>query len=225
MQVDLFMENMYILDDGRVRQFLIVGEEEALLMDTGFEDSGVCQEVKKITDLPVKVLMTHGDPDHAGGLKDFGTCFLHEKDWHLIKDDIRLQPLKEGDIFECGGFRLEAVEIPGHTYGSVALIERKKKLLFSGDSVQKGGPIFMFGGHRNIDLYIESQKKLLDLANDVRFVFPSHHECPIDASYIEKNLRDAVALKNGELAGEKHPYMPCPLYRGQWTEFLYAANS
>ena len=32
----LFMEHFYILDDGRVRQFLISGEEQALLIDAGF---------------------------------------------------------------------------------------------------------------------------------------------------------------------------------------------
>lgn len=33
--IQLFAENFYILDDGRVRQFLILGEDEALLIDTG----------------------------------------------------------------------------------------------------------------------------------------------------------------------------------------------
>ena len=78
--IRLFAENFYILDDGRVRQFLILGEDEALLIDTGFEDSNVYHTVKNITKLPVKVIMTHGDPDHAGGLKDFGKCYLHKGD-------------------------------------------------------------------------------------------------------------------------------------------------
>ena len=98
--------------------------------------------------------------DHAGGLKDFGKCCLHKADWHLVKGDIELEPLSEGDVFVCGGYHFETIEIPGHTYGSVAFIDREKKLLLPGDSVQKAGPIFMFGGHRNLDLYIESQKKM-----------------------------------------------------------------
>ena len=93
--IRLFAENFYILDDGRVRQFLILGEDEALLIDTGFEDSNVYHTVKNITKLPVKVIMTHGDPDHAGGLKDFGKCYLHKGDWPLISEDIRLEPLRK----------------------------------------------------------------------------------------------------------------------------------
>ena len=154
--IQLFAENFYILDDGRVRQFLILGEDEALLIDTGFEDSNVYHTVKNITQLPVKVIMTHGDPDHAGGLKDFGKCYLHKGDWPLISEGIQLEPLKEGDIFKCGCYTLEAIEIPGHTYGSTAFADWEKKLLLPGDSVQKEGPIYMFGEHRNLDLYIDS---------------------------------------------------------------------
>ena len=56
-ETTLLMENFYILDDGRVRQFLITGEDEALLIDTGFEDSHVYEAVRKITDLPVRVVL------------------------------------------------------------------------------------------------------------------------------------------------------------------------
>ena len=220
-ETTLFMENFYILDDGRVRQFLITGDDEALLIDTGFEDSHVYEAVRKITDLPVRVVLTHGDVDHAGGLKDFWKCCLHKADWHLVKGDIELEPLSEGDVFVCGGYRFETIEIPGHTYGSVAFIDREKKLLLPGDSVQKAGPIFMFGSHRNLDLYIESQKKMCALADQVETILPCHHEYPIGPEYIGRNLEDALALKNGELTGEKHPYLPCYSYKGKWTEFYY----
>ena len=138
-QKKLFMDGFYILDDERVRQFLIVGEDEALLIDTGFEDSHVYQAVRSITDLPVQVLMTHGDRDHAGGLKDFGACRIHRGDWNLIPEGIQLEPLKEGDTFRCGDYTLEVIEIPGHTYGSVAFVDWEKKLLLPGDPSRKTG--------------------------------------------------------------------------------------
>lgn len=220
-ETTLFAEYFYILDDGRVRQFLIVGEDEALLIDTGFEDSCVYEAVRKITNLPVRVLLTHGDIDHAGGLKNFGKCYLHKADWHLVKGDIELEPLSEGDVFSCGGYCFETIEIPGHTYGSVAFIEREKRLLLPGDSVQKPGPIFMFGSHRNLDLYIQSQKKLCVLADQVDTIRPCHHEYPVSPEYIVRNLEDAQALKNGKLTGEKHSYLPCYSYKEKWTEFYY----
>ena len=218
----LFMENFYILDDGRVRQFLITGKEYALLIDTGFATGpvNVKKEVSRITELPLTVILTHGDKDHAGGLKDFGSAFLHKEDWPLVPEGIRLEALEEGMVFQCGGYTFETVEIPGHTYGSVAFADWDKGMLFAGDSVQKEGPIYLFGAHRNLGLYIQSQEKLAQMAHRFRIVYPCHHACPVTPDYIAKNLEDARALQAGTLTGQPTPGMPCLTYQGQWTAFF-----
>ncbi len=218
-QTRLVRENFYCIEDERVRQFLITGKEESILIDTGFADSHVADAVKSVTDTPVKVLLTHADRDHIGGLSDFEEVYLNEKDWGLVSIPIRLRDLCEGDCFSCGGYRLEVVSIPGHTYGSVAFVDWENRLLLPGDSVQKEGPIYMFGPHRNLDLYIESLRKLLPIADKIDTILPCHHECPIDSGYIMKNLQDALALREGKLEGEKHPSLPCSTFRGIWTQF------
>lgn len=215
-----FLPGFTLLDDGRVRQFLITGEDKALLIDTGFPDSQIRQTVQTVTDKPVQVLMTHGDGDHTGGLADFGECWIHKGDWGQIQGEITLHPLQEGDMFSCGGFDWEVVEIPGHTYGSVAFLERNRQLLLPGDSVQKDGPIFLFGQNRNIKLYLQSLEKLLHMAQQVKQILPCHHDCPIGPEWIEKNLEDAQAMAAGKLPGEKHSQMPCWVYQGKWTSFL-----
>ena len=43
--------------------------------------------------------------------------------------------MKEGDIFNLGDKELEIIEMPGHTAGSVCILDRKDKVLFSGDNV------------------------------------------------------------------------------------------
>ena len=215
------LDGLTALDDGRVRQFLLTGPEGAILIDAGFADSGVYEAVQALTPGPVTVLLTHGDRDHAGGLPPFGGCFLHPNDWHLAPAGVTLRPLAEGDRFSCGSFHLEVIEIPGHTFGSVAFWDRKKKLLFAGDSVQKEGPIYMFGAHRDLEQYIKSQQKLLAMATGFETVFPCHHACPISPDYIEKNLRDAIALQAGKLPGQPHPTLPCTWYQGQDTQFYY----
>lgn len=221
LEVKQYLDGLYILDDGEVREFLLVGESDALLIDTGFPGSGIGEAVRKITDRPVRVVLTHGDGDHTGGVKEFAECYLHPADWPLVKENVQLRPLKEGDVFSCGDYRLEVVEIPGHTPGSVALVDRVKRLMFPGDSVQTGGPIFLFGVHRDVDGYIASQEKLCAWMDVVDTILPSHHQYPIDPSYIKKNLLDAIRLRNGELKGEPRSDFPSSHYRGEWTEFLY----
>ena len=43
--------------------------------------------------------------------------------------------LTEGDVFDLGGLFLEVYELPGHTPGGIVLLDRKDRILFSGDSI------------------------------------------------------------------------------------------
>lgn len=213
---------LYALEDERVRQFLVMGEERALLFDAGFADSGVLKTVRALTDLPIDVVMTHGDPDHSGGLADFGSCRMNAGDWPLVKDgSVQLAPLDEGEIVACGDYRFRVIAIPGHSAGSLAFYDEAKGILLAGDSVQSGGPIFMFGGHRDLDAYIASLEKMERMIQADVTVLPCHSACPIDADFITRDLADARALRDGALASDPHPALPCRVYHGEATDFLF----
>lgn len=220
MNIKQYRDNFYILDNGGVWQFLIIGKEQSLLIDTGFSNSGVADAVKQLTETNPTVILTHGDSDHAEGLTNFKECYIHQKDMTLVQADVVMHPVKENDIFEVGSYSFKVIEIPGHTYGSIALWDKKNRILLPGDSVQIPGPIYMFGSHRNLDLYLKSLKKLCALPG-VETVIPCHNEYPLPADSIKQCLEDALSLKRGELKGEKHPSLPCCIYKGKWTSFYF----
>lgn len=74
-------ENTYLINEfGLDVCYLIIGSEHALLIDTG---TGVCdlkEIVKLITDLPLTVALTHGHFDHAGGIGQFDSVYVHKND-------------------------------------------------------------------------------------------------------------------------------------------------
>lgn len=215
-------ENMYILYDGRVRCFLFVGDTSAVLVDTGFADCDVIGNVRKITDLPLKVVLTHGDGDHTGGVSAVGECYAHKEDWKLLPENVKKNELCDGDIIKVGEFELEVIHIPGHTYGSVAFFERSKHFIITGDGIQKNGMIYMFGDKRNFSLYLESFEKLKGLKENIDKIYPSHGICPIEAEAIDCCHEDAKRLINGEIPMEKrHDFMPCNVYKGNYTGFFY----
>lgn len=221
MTITQFASNFYILDDQRVREFLILGKDHALLIDTGFSDTPILDEVRKITSLPIEVILTHGDGDHTGNLNQFKVCRFHQAEETKINPTIPFHYLKEGDIIDVGDYLFKIIEIPGHTYGSIALLECHHHWLLVGDTVQKDGPIYMFGSHRNLELYIESLKKLGTMKDQFRILLPSHHDCPISPDYIDYCLADAVSLKAGQLDSTPHMKMPCREYEGQYVHFYY----
>lgn len=55
MEVTEYAKDLYILDDGQVREFLIIGRNEAILIDTGFPETKIINEVQKLTSFPLKV--------------------------------------------------------------------------------------------------------------------------------------------------------------------------
>lgn len=43
--------------------------------------------------------------------------------------------IDDGDVIECGGYRLQCIATPGHTQGHICLYEKDKKIFFSGDHI------------------------------------------------------------------------------------------
>lgn len=217
MQVSIY-DDIFILDDGEVREFLFLSRTSALLIDTGFPGTHIIDVVRRITPLPITVVLTHGDGDHRGGLSDFKECYVHEKDQCLIPNDVQTYNIKQGENIVAGKYCFEVIEIPGHTPGSIALLDRHHKLMISGDTIQKG-PIYMFGERRDLNMYIRSLKKLLREKHDIDIILPSHHEYPLGNEYIEYCIEDAIALKNGELQWTPHSRLPCREYKGKYVTF------
>ncbi len=78
-----FAPNTYELDEFDCASiFLLMGEERALLIDTGVGIGDLKGVVKKITDKPVTLVITHNHLDHTGGCGAFEEMWMHPDDWN-----------------------------------------------------------------------------------------------------------------------------------------------
>jgi len=87
--------------------YLLIGKENALLIDTGLGISDISKEVLKITDKPVMAVPTHVHWDHIGGLWNFPKFYVHEyeKDWiegnfPLSNEFVRKMIVKDNNLTE-----------------------------------------------------------------------------------------------------------------------------
>lgn len=208
-------DGIHEINQQMVRAFFIVGSKRALLLDTGAVRVDIRKYINEITDLPVTVILTHGDGDHIGNLQDFDTAYCHESDRsavlsHEACKNVRLLPLAGGDTFDIGGRTLKVLETPGHTAGSVCLLDEENKILFAGDTVSYG-PVFMFGARRDMRAYLERLKRLEGLARDGVFktVYCCHNTCPIAADTVGELIACVEGVLSHTLPGVPAP-MPVP---------------
>lgn len=219
----------WMIEENGVRSFLFEGDKRAMLIDTGFGTLQIHEIVKGLTSLPVFLINTHTDKDHTGCNRDFKPVYMHPAEMdhykNLLPEGCRMEdvrPLWEGDIIDLGRWRFEVILTPGHTPGSIMLLEREKRMLVSGDVIQDGD-IFMFGMGRNMAAFQCSLEKMIAMSDAFDSIWPSHGSCPLAADIIPDILKGARDTAAGKIPGQEPPWpMPCRKYDCGAVSFLYS---
>lgn len=221
--VSKVMENIWQFNEANamgpyVDAYLIVGSEKALLVDSLQTAENLYEEVRKITDLPVEVIITHGHFDHAGAsLKFFkeAGCPIY---MDLVDMDILngmsegfpeefFLPVTPGMKFDLGNRVLEVIPLPGHTQGCLVVLDEENQLLFSGDSIGSGHfwmqvpkalPLARF--QMVLQRFYDRVKELKDL-----LIYPGHrNQSPVQLTlqYIKDTLTLTKRIVSGVIEGE-----------------------
>ena len=69
--------------------------------------------------------------------------------------------LHDGDVIDLGGRRLEVIYTPGHSPGSMCLLDGANRLLFTGDHFFPG-PLYAFPDDVDLDDYKASNQRLVE---------------------------------------------------------------
>jgi glyoxylase-like metal-dependent hydrolase (beta-lactamase superfamily II) len=147
--------------------YLIEGKSKGVLIDTGMGKGDLAGLVKGLTTLPVEVAITHGHGDHVGQISQFdgAVIYMSEKDKGFIPktlDTGKFVWVKDGDRIDLGGGQtLEAIEVPGHSAGSLMFLDRAGKTLAVGDAIGSGMGAWLFiPGTPSLAEYRDTLKRL-----------------------------------------------------------------
>ncbi len=198
-------ETTWRIEDGGVRFLLLCGTEKAALIDTGMNTPNAREIAEDLTDLPLILINTHADPDHISGNSAFEEFYMspaEEENYKNFNGKGTILVVKEGDIIDLGDRALRIIDIPGHTPGSIAILDEKNRVLISGDTVQDGH-IFMFGPMRDLDKFIESLKHLSGFTRSFDEIYPMHGSFPVKPELIGRILEGAQEVKAGKVSGQK----------------------
>lgn len=196
-------DDTWRFEDDSVRFYLFCGTKRAALIDTGMNVPDAKALAEGLTDLPLILINTHGDPDHISGNGAFDTFYMspnEEENYRGCGGKGEFIPVHEGDVIDLGDRPLRIIDIPGHTPGSIAILDEKNRVLVSGDSVEDGN-IFMFGPMRNLDLYIKSMKHLLEYTDQFDDVYAMHGSFPVKNDLVEKLIEGAQLIRDKKTEG------------------------
>lgn len=200
--------------------FVIIGSKGTALIDTGtgFQSASTIASVdKRLEGRPLDHLfLTHRHYDHVGGASAIIERFhprvhagsadaepLRQGDSEstlgtkfggsIPKMDV--EDLSEGDEFDLGGHVLRVIETPGHTIGSICLLDAATGSLFSGDT-------FFFDGVGNWEHptgSLEDLRASLERLKGFQFdaLYPGHG--PAIKTGGRKCLDKAIQLTGGRV--------------------------
>ncbi len=239
-----------IYEDGQYEEsicYLVLGEDRAVLVDTGNGIANLRAQCRELTDLPISLVLTHHHIDHVGSAYLFDEIaafddpdglarrtaalgYPHEKAKTYIGGSVVWKPypkefdpstycippyrvtrwLNDGEIIDLGGRKLEVITTTGHSPDSISLLDRGARMLWIGD-VFYTGSIYTWLAGGDIDLLIQSYRRLIDLFPLYDLIMPAHNEPAIEKEILLDALSGAVQVRDGKgeyivLEGGKRKY-------------------
>jgi len=235
-EVTQINDHVWLLDDNHeATMYLVAGTERAMVIDTSIGLCNVRETAEKLTDLPLICVNTHGHGDHMGGNWCFDRAYMNLADlpiaeesmsWPEVQEALKnfnmrfpaFEHIEDGQIFDLGGLSLEAIYLPGHTPGEIVLLDRKDRILFSGDGIIEH--LWLQLDHSlAVKTQIESMQRLRERRGEFDFILHGHCQKLTGAELFDTLLAALQDLEAGNTADDidyewhgnvskAHPYQP-----------------
>jgi glyoxylase-like metal-dependent hydrolase (beta-lactamase superfamily II) len=203
----------------QVDAYLVAGSKRAVVIDTLMQETSLYAAARELCSLPMDVLITHGHPDHAGtATKDFISAgcdvYMHRADFPMLSqlglDEANFIPLREGSVFDLGGYTLEALLMAGHTPGSLVFLEREKQHLYTGDAIGAGVFWMHLPGALPLRELRKNLGRLWEQVQDMDHlvIHPGHrHQAPRhDKEFLTDTIFVTDQIINGALEGTEREF-------------------
>lgn len=116
----------------------------------------------------------------------------------------RISTIGEGELIDIGNNKLEIIHTPGHTKGSICVLDKENRILYSGDSFSSHVWLF-FKESTSISTYVESINKVLLRIDDFDQILSSHSQVVFRTRLLEniKHCAENISLEESTVFDTK----------------------
>lgn len=199
--------NTYIIKDNETAKICVI--------DPAFDENKIISLINEIKGELESVIVTHSHADHIAALANLAETtkakvYVHHLDYEGLynkifneEDIVRTKVIpvekesviqvQDKDIIELGTTKFEIMHTPGHTQGSMCIIDNKNKILYSGDTIFEttyGRTDLITGSSKDMKVSLE---KLFDTFESI-CVLPGHGDI-FDLQNSKRRIRLLYAYK------------------------------
>jgi glyoxylase-like metal-dependent hydrolase (beta-lactamase superfamily II) len=204
--------NTWLIQGDGCNSYLVVGETYGMVIDTGFAIENIQAYAQTLVDKPVKIAAnTHGHFDHTGGNGWFACAYMSTEALEIAKipypsldatkysTDYEVIMVGDGDAIDLGTRVLEVIKIPAHAPSSIALLDKKQRILFTGDEVDDIVMLVWMQDEPQptVEQHARNMEKLLARRTEFDFICAGHEQVMGAASLLEDYLENDRRIMAG----------------------------
>lgn len=121
--------------------------------------------------------------------KNFAFEFYESKAYEIDKFVV------DGEIIDLGNREIEVTFIPGHSPDSVILVDKKNRMMMTGDSFYPA-PIYVYSDTSSFQDFFLSSQIMFGYRDDVDYLLPGHNETMQPASFLGELRAATMAILN-----------------------------
>ncbi len=202
--------------------YLLEGDNESIMIDSGCDHENIQKYAQSLTHNPVRsVINTHSHFDHTGGNGYFEKIFVTEKMIKTCKQcmdedhdkylyDYNFTLVKDLQLIPLQGRELLILECDCHSPGNIVILDRKERLLFVGDELDKDQILLLPGFAEKpgqfqsvpastVSDYLKMLYRINEYIEDFDYICTGHNGSPLDKSVINIMIELCIMILNNQI--------------------------